>query len=165
MWAFAMFDAADGSLTLCRDRFSEKPLYLVRRPEGLYFGSEVKFLFALLGRSLSFNRRHLMRYLVNGYKSIYKHDDCFFEGVEELEPGSWLRIDRQGRECTQRYWTPAFAPDSSIGYDDAVSAVRERLIESVRIRLRSEVPLAFLMSGGVDSNALIAIAKRILNYD
>lgn len=165
MWAFAVYDTADASLTLCRDRFGEKPLYLVHAPEGIYFGSEVKFLFALMGRRLRVNRRHLMRYLVNGYKSLYKHDDCFFEGVTELSPGTWLRIDQHGRETTRRYWTAAFQPDDSVGYDDAVAAVRERLIESVRLRLRSDVPLAFLMSGGVDSNALIGIARRVLDYD
>src|SRR5216683_2766940 len=81
MWAFALFDGADGSLTLCRDRFGEKPLYIVHASEGLYFASEVKFLFALMGRRLPINRRHLMRYLTNGYKAIYKGEDCFFEGL------------------------------------------------------------------------------------
>lgn len=165
MWAFALYDAADGSLMLCRDRFGEKPLYLVRTPEGLYFGSEVKFIFALMGRQLPINLRHLMRYLVNGYKSIYKRDECFFDGLTELAPGHWLRLDRDGREVVQRYWKPVFAPEDSITYDDAVALVRERLIELVRMRLRSDVPLAFLMSGGVDSNALISVARRVLDYD
>lgn len=165
MWSFALFDEADDSLTLCRDRFGEKPLYIHRAPEGLYFGSEVKFLFALMGRSLPVNRRHLMRYLVNGYKALYNRDECFFEELSECAPGTWLRIDGCGRETETHYWTPAFSPDDRICRDRAVKAVRERLIEAVRMRLRSDVPLAFLMSGGVDSNALISIAKRVLKYD
>ncbi len=165
MWAFALFDELDDSITLCRDRFGEKPLYLHRAPEGLYFASEVKFLFALMGRRLPVSRRQLMRYLVNGYKSLYKQDDCFFEGLEECKPGTWFRVDAAGRETSNRYWQPVYAPDDRIGCDEAVQKVRERLIEAVRIRLRSDVPLAFLMSGGVDSNALISIAKRVLNYD
>src|SRR6185503_5862678 len=52
MWAFAMYDEADGSMLLSRDRFGEKPLYLYRDASGLYFGSEVKFIVALLGRRL-----------------------------------------------------------------------------------------------------------------
>src|SRR5581483_1595007 len=165
MWAFAIFDEADGSLTLCRDRFGEKPLYLHRAPEGVYFGSEVKFLFALMGRALPVNRRQLMRYLVNGYKALYSRGDSFFEGLDECAPATWLRIDSAGQETVQRYWTPVFSPDEHLSRDRAVAAVRERLMESVRLRLRSDVPLAFLMSGGVDSNALISIAKRLLNYD
>lgn len=165
MWAFAVFDEVDGSLTLCRDRFGEKPLYLHRAPEGTYFASEVKFLFALMGASLPVDKQQLMRYLVNGYKSLYKRDDCFFENLDECPPGVWLRIDAAGKETEKRYWAPSFAPDDRIEYEDAVEAVRERLIDAVRLRLRSDVPLAFLMSGGVDSNALISIAKRVLNYD
>lgn len=165
MWAFAMFDEADGSLTLCRDRFGEKPLYIHRAPEGIYFGSEVKFLFALMARALPVNRQHLMRYLVNGYKALYSGADCFFEGLEECAPATWLRVDGAGNETAKRYWTPAFNPDDKMGRERAVEAVRERLIDSVRLRLRSDVPLAFLMSGGVDSNALISIAKRLLKYD
>jgi len=165
MWSFAVFDDADGSLTLCRDRFGEKPLYIHRAPEGIYFGSEVKFLFALMGRALPVNRRHLMRYLVNGYKALYSRGECFFEGLDECAPGTWLRIDSGGKETASHYWTPAYSPDEQMRRERAVEAVRERLIESVRLRLRSDVPLAFLMSGGVDSNALISIAKRVLKYD
>ena len=165
MWSFALFDEADGSLTLCRDRFGEKPLYIHRAPEGIYFGSEVKFLFALMGRSLPVNRRHLMRYLVNGYKALYASDDCFFEELDECAPGTWLRIDSGGQETETRYWTPAFNPDDHVCRERAIKEVRDRLIEAVRMRLRSDVPLAFLMSGGVDSNALISIAKRVLKYD
>lgn len=165
MWAFAMFDETRQTLTLCRDRFGEKPLYIVRAPDGLYFASEPKFLFALMGRRLPVNRRQLMRYLVNGYKSIYKGADSFYEGLSELAPGTCLSIDAHGAETRQRYWSPAFAPDDSITYSGAVERVRERLIDSVRLRMRSDVPLAFLMSGGVDSNALIGIASRALGHD
>ena len=165
MWAFALYDEADGSLTLCRDRFGEKPLYLCRAPEGIYFGSEVKFLFALMGRRLPINKRQLMRYFVNGYKSLYKRNDCFFDDLTECVPGTRLRIDAAGQESLQRYWNPTFAPDDGIDYEEAVHAVQSRLIEAVRLRLRSDVPLAFLMSGGVNSNALISVAKRVLDYD
>ena len=130
MWSFALFDEADGSLTLCRDRFGEKPLYIHRAPEGIYFGSEVKFLFALMGRSLPVNRRHLMRYLVNGYKALYASDDCFFEELDECAPGTWLRIDSSGQETETRYWTPAFNPDDHLCRERAVKDVRERLIEA-----------------------------------
>src|SRR5262249_976783 len=72
MWAFALYDGITGSLTLCRDRFGEKPLYLYRDSTGLYFGSEIKFIVALLGTKLTLNYDHLSRYLVNGYKSLHK---------------------------------------------------------------------------------------------
>jgi asparagine synthase (glutamine-hydrolysing) len=165
MWALAVYDEDDGSLTLSRDRFGEKPLYVVRTPEGLYFGSEPKFLFELMGRRLPVNRDHLCRYLVNGYKSIYKSEAAFFDGLEEVQPAGMLRVDADGKETEARYWMPTYRPRESMTYEEAVLGVRERLIHSLRLRLRSDVPLAFLMSGGVDSNALISLAKRVCDYD
>jgi asparagine synthase (glutamine-hydrolysing) len=165
MWALAVYDEDRGSLTLCRDRFGEKPLYVVRAPEGLYFGSEPKFLFALMGRRLPVNSEHLCRYLVNGYKAIYKTKAGFFQGLEEVPPAGLLHVDAQGNETETRYWTPRYHPIESMSYDDAVTGVRERLIRSLRMRLRSDVPFAFLMSGGVDSNALIGLAKRVCGAD
>ncbi|MCF8131334.1 MAG: asparagine synthase (glutamine-hydrolyzing) [Deltaproteobacteria bacterium] len=165
MWAFAFYDEGDGSLLLSRDRFAEKPLYYFQNETGLYFGSEPKFIFALLGRVPSVNMKHLYRFLVNGYKSLYKKGDTFFTGLKEVESGHVLRIDEHGRESHRRYWVSNNSPDEDMGFDEATEGVRERLIKSVDLRLRSDVPLAFCMSGGIDSNALISIAKRIFDYD
>jgi asparagine synthase (glutamine-hydrolysing) len=165
MWAFAVYDEADGSLTLCRDRFGEKPLYHYRDGTGLYFASEAKFLFALLGRRLEINLDHLYRYLVNGYKALYKKPASFFKGLEELAPATLLRVDAAGKEQRIGYWQPHVAIDEALSYGEAVRGARERLLRAVEIRLRADVPLAFCMSGGVDSNALIAIAKSVFGYD
>ena len=165
MWAFGVYSEAEGSLTLCRDRFGEKPLYLYRDATGVYFASEIKAIFALLGRRLPVNRNHLQRYLVNGYKALYKGSETFFEGMEELPSGTTLRIGPDGSERSVRYWQPVLAPDDAMSYENAVRGARDRLIHSVELRLRADVPLAFCMSGGVDSNALIGIAKRVFNYD
>ncbi|MGB8182796.1 MAG: asparagine synthase (glutamine-hydrolyzing), partial [Stellaceae bacterium] len=165
MWAFARYDEADGSLMLSRDRFGEKPLYLMHADGGLYFGSEVKFIRALLGRPLAPNLDHLRRYLVNGYKALYKTPATFFEDIVELPPGSTLTIDADATEHKARYWRPRFNQHPTLRFADALANVRERLIAAVGLRLRADVPLAFCMSGGVDSNALIAIAKRVFDYD
>ena len=165
MWAFALYDERDGALRLCRDRFGEKPLYLYRDLTGLYFGSEVKFVFALLGHNLDVNYDQLYRYLVNGYKSLYKGKETFFQGVWELPPASVLFLDSTGSEMQKLYWKPVFSQNDSMSYDQAVEGVRDALIRSVKLRLRADVPLAFCMSGGVDSNSLISIAKRELNYN
>jgi asparagine synthase (glutamine-hydrolysing) len=165
MWAFAYYDERDGSLLLSRDRFGEKPLYLMRADGGVYFGSEIKFIKALAGRSLSVNVDHLRRYLVNGYKALYKQPATFFREVRELPSGTVLAISADGNERSARFWSPPPIRQEPIGFEDAVVSVRGALIEAVRIRLRADAPLAFCMSGGVDSNALIAMAKRMFNYD
>ncbi len=110
MWAFAVYDEADGSLGLSRDRFGEKPLYLYRDDGDLYFGSEVKFIAAMLGNRLDVNQHHLHRYLVNGYKALYKGRRHVLRGVSELTPGTTLLVGPDGRERVHAYWDRAPQP-------------------------------------------------------
>ena len=165
MWAFALYDERTASLALCRDRFGEKPLYVLRDKTGLYFGSEIKFIAALCGRRLKINHDHLWRYLVNGYKALYKQHAGFFEGVEEVQPGTIVHIDALLAERQERYWAPRIDQLQQMSFAEAVTGTRERLTRSMELRLRADTPLAFCMSGGVDSSALISIAKRVFGYD
>lgn len=164
MWAFALYDAEDGSLLLSRDRFGEKPLYVHEDGETIVFASEPKAIMALLGRPLSVNMDQVRRFLVNGYKALYKKGQTFFQGLRELPPASYLHITAAAR-TEEKYWRPSFEPDETMTYEQAVEGVRQRLIQAVKVRLRADVPLAFCMSGGVDSNALIAIAKNVFQHD
>jgi asparagine synthase (glutamine-hydrolysing) len=165
MWALAAYSHDTGELLLSRDRFGEKPLYLLDAGHGLYFGSEPKFLVALSGRQPAPDIRHLRRYLVNGYKSLYKQPATFFQGVTEVGAGTVMRAAAGGQGKVSRYWTPAFRPEPDMTYEEAVARSREALIRSVGLRLRADVPLAFCMSGGVDSNTLIATARRVFGHD
>jgi asparagine synthase (glutamine-hydrolysing) len=160
MWAAAIFDQDTGALTLSRDRFGEKPLYLFEDESGLYFGSEPKCIAALLGRRLTVNVQHLHRFLVNGYRSLYKTGETFFENLRELSPGTWLRLQPGEPNCARAYWQPQGRPDEAMTREDAVSGVREHVVRAVALRLRADVPLAFCLSGGVDSNVLAAVAAR-----
>lgn len=165
MWAFALYDENTGTLVLSRDRFGEKPLYLYRAPHGLYFASEPKFIAALAGRRFAPNERQLMRYLVTGYRTLYKSGDTFFEGIEELPGGQVLIDNGDGTPRIRRYWTPALGEDQSLDFGESVVRARAALIDAVRLRMRADVPLAFCMSGGVDSNTLISIARNVLQCD
>lgn len=161
MWAFAFHDGRDGSLTLSRDRFGEKPLFVHEDERGVWFGSEVKFLAALSGKRFEPDLGQVRRYLVQGYKALYKGGATFFEGVREVRPATVLRYGPGGEREERRYWAPAYAPNESMTYEQAVAGARERLVEAVRLRLVADVPIAFCLSGGVDSNALVAIARRV----
>ncbi len=165
MWGLAIYDEGDGSLTLARDRFGEKPLYVHRTGSDLVFGSEAKFVAALLGRSLEVDDDQVRRYLGAGYRALYKGGRTFFRGLEELAPASVLRVEADGRAESRRYWSLEHAPVAAMSRAEAVAGARERLLRAVELRLRADVPLAFCMSGGVDSNALIAIAKNVCGYD
>ena len=166
MWAFAFFSRRDETLVLSRDRFGEKPLYLYRTENGLFFASEIKALSCLSGKKFSPNISQLRRYLVNGYKSLYKNKATFFQDVEELPAGHCLTVDQRGDIQISPYWRPNFdQQDDSITFKDAVKATRTALSLSVERRLRSDVPVAFCLSGGIDSNALVGIAKKLLDVD
>ena len=165
MWAFALYDRQDGSLLLGRDRFGEKPLLMCRDETGLYFGSEIKFITALSGGKPSINYQQLHRYLVNGYRALHKTNDTFFENISALPAATLLSLGNDGKEKRWRYWNPGYIPDETITFDEAVAQAREALVKSVEIRLRADVPLAFCLSGGIDSNAIISIAKKVLGYD
>ena len=162
MWGLALFDDSNGQLILARDRFGEKPLYYFKSECGVYFGSEPKFIFALLGRELAPNLNQLFRHLVNGYRSLYKHSATYFEGLREVPKATFIEIS-EGRLKETRYWHPLHAPLEEMTYANAVEQTREALLDSVKLRLRADVPIAFCMSGGIDSNALISIAKIFLD--
>jgi len=164
MWALALYDENDGSLMLSRDRFGEKPLYIFKDSKGLYFGSEIKFISVLRETSPSVNYQHIYTYLINGYKSLYKQKSTFYQDFEQVSSSSALFIQKD-QQKTVRYWNPKFEQNDVMTYEHAVEESRKRLIDSVKLRLRSDVPIAFCMSGGIDSNSLICIAKKIFNYN
>ena len=163
MWAFAVYDESNKQLFLSRDRFAEKPLYFMENEDGFFFGSEVKFVKLLSGRNPSVNRRHLMRHLNHGYKSLYKTDDTYFEEIKELKYAQNLTVCGQGMGKPKRYWTPRFSIDESMSIGDAIEGTKSMLFDSVEIRLRSDVPLAFCLSGGVDSAGIASIAAKEFN--
>lgn len=164
MWAFVIYDRQTGKLILSRDRFGEKPLYFYQTPEGIYFGSEVKFIESLANQHLTVHHQQVLRYLVNGYKSLYKGKETFFKGLQEVEAGCQVIITEALVPQSCRYWQPRYQP-TAMSLEDAIAGVKHHLMESVKIRLRADVPLAFCLSGGVDSSALTSIAAKVFNYN
>lgn len=159
MWATALLDGEAGTLTLTRDRFGEKPLYTWRHGDTLYFASEPKMLAAMAGAKPEVNLDQVRRYLVNGYKSLYKQPRTHFVGVDEVPPATTLTLTGPSLPTPERYWTLRHQP-TPMSLDDAMAGARERLDEAVRIRLRADVPVAFCLSGGVDSTTLSGIAAK-----
>jgi asparagine synthase (glutamine-hydrolysing) len=163
MWAFALLDTKAGTLVLSRDRFGEKPLYTWRRGDALYFASEIKALAALAGAKPVVNDDQVRRYLVNGYKCLHKQPATFFREVEEFPAAQVAELTLAGGatpRCRPRpYWQLGFRPREMTAAD-ALEGAKARLFKSVKMRLRADVPLAFCLSGGVDSATLAAIAAK-----
>lgn len=159
MWALALFDPARQRLWLSRDRFGEKPLFCLRQNDGLFFASEIKTLEAMVGRSMTPNRRQLHRYLVNGYRSLFKSADTWFDEVAALPPAHGVEIDDLLEWRPEPYWSLAYDPQD-MSLDAAIERTRALLLDGLERRLRADVPLAFCLSGGVDSGALACIAAK-----
>lgn len=159
MWAFALFDRGDETLLLSRDPFGEKPLYHTLAPGALAFASEAKALPALTGVPLTPNRRQLQRYLVNGYKALYKQPATWFEAVDELPAASSATLTAVAAPQPQRYWDLVYAP-RPMSLAEAEDGARDRVRRALELRLRADVPVAFCLSGGVDSSVLACLAAR-----
>ena len=159
MWAFALLDERSGRLLLSRDRFGEKPLFWMRREGALYFGSEVKYLAELSGVRPAVNEEQIARYLVNGYKCLYKQPDTYFREVQELPAASVAVLTGPEEPAPRRFWRLGYTPRPMTA-EEAAEGTRERLTRAVELRLRADVPLAFCLSGGVDSCGLAGIAAK-----
>jgi len=164
MWSFAIYDRKKTKLFMSRDRFGEKPLYYYSTADGVFFASEVKFIRSLTGSKLTVNKQHLLRYMVNGYKSLYKTEDTFFVGVKELPYACNLVIDHDLNTKITQYWVPKWMP-REMSMPKAIEEFKQSLLHGVKIRLRADVPLAFCLSGGIDSASITSIAARVFNYD
>ncbi|MGH6661502.1 MAG: asparagine synthase (glutamine-hydrolyzing) [Rhodospirillales bacterium] len=163
MWAFVLLDTNAGKLVLSRDRFGEKPLYTWRRSGNLYFASEIKALAALAGAKPAVNNDQVRRYLVNGYKCLHKQPATFFRDVEEFPAAHVAEMKLAGNQVLRveprPYWRLSCRPKEMTAAE-ALEGAKARLFESVKMRLRADVPLAFCLSGGIDSATLAAIAAK-----
>ena len=164
MWAFALIDATNDRLILCRDRFGEKPLYLWRHGDTLYFGSEPKFIAALAGAKPDVNLDQIRRFLVNGYKSLYKQPQTYFRDVMEVPPAHYIALRGPGPIAATSYWKLTHRPRQMTAAQ-ALDGARERLETAMRIRLRADVPVAFCLSGGIDSTTLSGLAVKRFGHD
>ena len=162
MWAFALVDIDKQQITLCRDRFGEKPLYVWETSEAYYFGSEPKYLATLAGIKPNINYEQISRFLVNGYKAIYKRPQTFFQNFGEIAPSNYLTFSDNGSSSRTRYWDLKYAP-AHMDEKTAVDGVRAHLKNSMKVRLRSDVPVALCLSGGVDSTILSGMAVQDFN--
>lgn len=158
MYALALYDGAQGELLLVRDRMGVKPLYWCRLTGGgILFASEIKSLFASGLMSPQVDESQVGAYLSHGY---VPGDKTLFRGVNKLPPGHTLRADRNGQVTVERYWRPA---PGYLAPGDPAEVLTELLADSVRLQLRSDVPVGALLSGGVDSGLMVALAAGQLD--
>lgn len=164
MWALAWVSLRENTLYLSRDRAGVKPLYTTLVDGNLYFASEIKTLLALTGRKYKLNAQVIGEYLVQALQDT--GTATFFEGIEALPAGSFARIELHASElsiASSSYWDP-FSSKGTESPGNITEQVRDTVLDAVKLRLRADVPVGVLLSGGVDSS-IIAACVRHLSQD
>ena len=163
MWAFVWIDLERSRIVIARDRFGVKPMYLCEYNGQFAFASEIKTLVRGLNLRCRVNLRAVATYL----RALLQDtgEDTFFEGVVKLAPGHYAEIDGGAellRPRISRYWSLTAASEPPADEGVAIEQLRGLLEDATRLRLRSDVPLGLLLSGGLDSSAIAALARKSL---
>ncbi len=156
MFAFALWDSRKKMLFLARDRLGKKPLNYVSTNTDLYFCSEIAPLLDSKLAAWEIDPEALAEYLMFGFISAPR---AFVRQIKKLPPAHYLTW-QEGKVDVERYWSYTQRPKTTRSYEEARDEVRAKLDESIRLRLRSDVPLGLLLSGGIDSNAILARLVR-----
>lgn len=162
-WALAIYDAKRDRVVVSRDRFGKKPLYWARAGSRIYFASEIKSLLQIpeIASGATPDEKAVWRWCSEQLRDIDDH--TFFANVKSFPSGCWAVVDEQFPGNARRYWHyPTERLDErDISVTEACESLRDALFESVRVRLRADVPLAVSLSGGMDSSAIVAIASQL----
>lgn len=152
MWAFALWDEREKRLFISRDRLGEKPLYYAVADNSLIFGSEIKALLAY-GISPGINQEFTEIYLSLGYVPA---PFSFYKGISKLKQGHYILVTDSVH--LKKYWDIPMVPEKDMLRNPSTVASRfgELLTDSVRIRMRSDVPFGAFLSGGLDSASIVA---------
>ncbi len=158
MWAIVIFDEDKNILFCSRDRFGVKPFYFVNTDSIFAFGSEIKQL-----HSLGFNKVNvqiLLDFLFIGYQN--HSSETFFKHVHQLEPGRNLVYDVSNNKMViNRYYQLELNEEiRTLKLDDAAKLYEEKILDAIRLRLRSDVRVGTCLSGGLDSSYIASVASE-----
>ncbi|MBF9038832.1 asparagine synthase (glutamine-hydrolyzing) [Rhodobacterales bacterium LSUCC0246] len=161
MFAFAVLDLNENSVSLVRDAFGIKPLFYNLCEKGLTFSSEAPALLTLLNKKPKINWQKAYDFLVFG--ACDENAESFYEGVHTLLPGELLKFDISEFQLEKKYkwWLPNFRNVSRENFSQSAERLRSLFVENVKLNMRSDVPLGAALSGGIDSSAIVCAMRYI----
>lgn len=161
MFAFAVFDSKLDTLTLVRDAFGIKPLFYSNEDGRLSFGSEIRAVLPLITHEPKLDRQTAYSYLVHGAYDNVKA--TFFENINQLLPGNIAKIHLSDISTVHlsKWWTPCVKLNSMLSFNAAADRLKNLFLDSVRLHLRSDVPLCINLSGGIDSSSIACAVRHI----
>ncbi len=155
MWAAAIYDIKNNTVTLTRDRFGIKPLYFCKFENKLYFSSEIKFFrpYSLLQKENEEIVYNYLRYAITDFD-----DRTFFSNIFQVEPGQYIHYDNKLKINKNYFWKTSDLGGIKYPQDN----LDKILTDSIKLRLRSDVGVGSLLSGGIDSSLIVGIIKENL---
>lgn len=165
VWSFCILDISKNRLIVSRDRLGVKPLYTYKTNECFYFASEIKAIKHCL-KSLIPDEHSISDYLNLALVDHTRH--TFYNSIDAFAPGTIQTIDLDSLEIltSSTYWSPssfAFRQSEPKSLSEAGCQVLDLFQDSVRLRLRSDVPIGASLSGGIDSSAVVCMIKKLLD--
>ncbi|MFJ7730148.1 asparagine synthase (glutamine-hydrolyzing) [Neobacillus sp. NPDC097160] len=156
MYTFVIWDRQEKRLFGARDHFGIKPLYIAQQDDTTFFASEKKSILHTM-QDKSVNLNSLQHYFTYQY---VPEAETLTKDINKIEPGHYF-IKEIGKEIEiHRYWKPYFnASDTT--KEEHIRAIRDVLYDSVKVHMRSDVPVGAFLSGGIDSSIIASIAKEI----
>jgi asparagine synthase (glutamine-hydrolysing) len=162
MWAFALWDGNQRRLFCARDRFGIKPLYYYLADKKLILASEIKAILQDPKIKRSPNHERVYDYLAYGY--LDHTEKTFFQNINQLRGSHYLTLDIRGEDLVldiRRYWDlKSIEPETSYPFEERFLELFE---DSIRLHVRSDVPVGTCLSGGLDSSSIVCVAQKYLN--
>lgn len=161
MFALALFDARENTLFCARDFFGIKPFFWHSDAAGFCFASELPALLCFPGVSRKVDPVSAYQYLCYGQYDVGAA--TMLANVYSLPPAHCCTIRLNAPESVniERYWLPEVSTTSKLSFDDAAAQLRQLFLDSVRLHLRSDVPLGTALSGGIDSSAVTCAVRHL----
>lgn len=160
IFVFAFYDRLSGDLIICRDQMGVKPIYYYHKGDDLFFASELKAL-TMLGIDKTLDHVSISNYL---YFLYSPGSDTPFKNVKKLAPGHFIRYNTktpQDLDIQQYYEIPFNGSYSDVSLEEHIEILDQKLTEAVRRQMLSDVPVGFFLSGGLDSSAIVAMARKL----
>tara|TARA_X000000950_G_scaffold288880_1_gene408073 strand:+ start:7780 stop:9612 length:1833 start_codon:yes stop_codon:yes gene_type:complete len=165
MWAFAYYNKKTKETFLSRDRFGEKPLYILRLKNNFFFGSNINYLLSLSQIKPDIKFDKIENYLNFGFRSIDLNNSTFFENIYNLKANSFIKISEKNITKSNFWNFRKIKINKKITFQDSVELLKTTFSDSLKKRLRSDFPIACLLSGGIDSNSIVSFSKKKFDLD
>lgn len=164
MWAFVLYDIDKNQLFGARDPFGVKPLYYLQNQQHFAFASEQKALLEVPSYQAEVNLEAMLPFLL--YGQVEMESEGFYKGILELKPGHAFTYDLTVSKLTTEAYFELKATEKNHAFQDAEfheakEQLREQIKDAVRIRFRSDVPIGFCLSGGLDSSTIVCTAAEL----